>query len=492
MDMMNPYDLLESVLVTIENGLKEGITVDSAADEFKLSTRHLQRLFKLAFNQSMGSYIRSRKLAASIDDLLNTDLNVLDIALDYDFEYEQSYIRSFRREYGITPGDLRKTGKILKITPPLQLFNSQKYPNGIMFGPEIVVVPQFRVVGKKHKLAFRDGITLPQFFAKQFFDRERNNIPNAINQNTLICVTSEAEDDADYNYSMPAVQVKTLNAIPEGFEGFTFPTSLCAKFHFICNAEDEFNLHVGDEMFKAINNFMDSEDQKYFLERKKIDIVISDLSDRYENYPQNEAWRLTKIEWLSPVIKKTLLKIPPLSPSGIKNVCKQELPALRFIGKKCVETSDPPNVLKLLDNWQLNGWFDAIEKQSDIGYKTFSEDGGAFKKDDAYINLARKKGDSFQESDLFEYWMGMFMPEGTEIPHGYEAIDFPRMTIGVCSVYGKRNEIVNYETACRNKLTEEGLAPEKALWHFRRFNWREFYKEDIYGKRLLDYCYPVS
>jgi len=483
---MNPYDLLESVLSAIENGLKEGITIDSAADGFKLSTRHLQRLFKLAFNQSMGSYIRSRKLAASIDDLLNTNLNILDIALDYDFEYEQSYIRSFRREYGITPGDLRKTGKILKITPPLQLFNSQKYSNGIMFGPEIVVVPRFHVVGKRHKLLARDGIILPQFFAKQFFDKEQQNIPNAINQNKLIYVTSEAEEDADYAYSMPAVQVRTLDAIPQGFEGYTFPTSLCAKFHFICNDSDEFNLYVGDEMFKAINDFMDSEDQKYFLERKKVDIVISDLSDRYENYSQKEPWRMTKIEWFSPVIKKTLLKIPPTSPSGIKNVYKQELPALRFIGKKCLETSDPPNILKLLDNWQLNRWFDNIEKQSGIDYKTFFEGGNA------YINLARKKDGPLKGDGIFEHWMGMFTPEGMEIPQGYEMIDFPKMTIGVCSVYGKRDEIVNYENECRNKLTEEGFAPENAPWYFRRFNWREFYTEDAYGKRLLDYCYPVA
>jgi len=479
--MMNPYDLLENVLGTIESGLKEGISVDLAADECKLSTRHLQRLFKLAFNQPLGSYIRSRKLAASIDDLLNTDLNVLDIALDYDFEYEQSYIRSFRREYGITPGDLRKTGKILKITPPLQLFNSQKYPNGVMFGPEIVVVPQFHVTGKRHKVPFRDGIILPQILAKQFFDGERRNVPGAINQDTLICVTSEVEDDPEHNYCMPAVQVRKLDAVPKGFDGFTFPTSLCAKFHFICNDQDDFNLHVGDEMFRAINNFMDSEDQKYFLERKRVDIVISDLSDRCEEGSQNEPWRLTKIEWFSPVIKKTLLKIPPTSPSGIKNVYKQELPALRFIGKQCGETPEPQNILKLLDNWQLNGRFDAIEKQSGIDYKTLYEGG------DAYISLVRKN-----DSGTTEHWMGMFVPAGTEVPQGYQAIDFPQCSVGVCTAYGKRAEIVHCETECRNKLTEEGFAPKNALWYFRRFNWREFFREDVYGKRLLEYCYPVN
>ena len=470
--MIDLYDLLEGILSTIEKGLKEDINAGLIAGKFDLSTRHLERLFRFAFNQPIGSYIRSRKLASSIDDLLNTDFNVLDIALNYTFEYEQSYIRSFRREYGITPGDLRKTGKILKITPPLQLFNSQKYPNGVMFGPEIVVVPQFHVIGKKYKIPFRDSMTLPIFLIKQLLDNEEQNIQNMTNSPVFITITSKAEEEADYFYQMYALQVKTLGHIPEGFAGYTFPTSLCAKFHFICNDFREFNMHTGDEMFQAINNFMDSEDQKYFIERERIDICISDLSDKYGMFRQ--------LEWFSPVIDKTSLKIPPHNPSGIKKVYKQELPALRFIGKKCIETSEKVNVLNLLDNWQLNSRFNDIEKQSVIDYKTFFEGG------DAYINLIRKK-----DGENFEHWMGMFMPNGTEVPQGYDKIDFPKMTICAVRIYGKRDEIADYEKECLNKLTEEGFAPGNTRWYFRRFNWNKFFGEDVYGKRLLDYCYPV-
>ena len=469
--MVNPYDLLESVLTNIENGLKENISVDSIACKFDLSTRHLQRLFGFAFNQSLGSYIRSRKLAASIDDLLNTNLNIMDIALDYNFEYEASYIRSFRREYGITPGDLRKTGKILSITPPLQLFNSQKYPNGIMFGPEIVVVPQFHVIGKKCKMPFHETLVISTPAMTHFFYNERMNIPNAINPNVFFNICSSGGADADYFYIMPSVQVKTLDTIPEGYDCYTFPTSLCINFRFINNIFGKTNMYIADDMFKAIDDFMDNKDQEYFL-NGSVTFDKIDLSDENENYSQ---W-----EWFAPVIKKTSLQIPPHSSSGIKKVYKQELPALRFIGKKCVETSEKVNVLNLLDNWQLNGWFDDIEKQFSNNLKTLF-DGG-----DAYINLVRKK-----EGGNFEHWMGMFMPVETEVPQGYEAVDFPKMTICVCNVYGKRDEIADYEKECRNKLTEEGFPCENAQWYFRRFSWRRFFEIDVYRKRLLDYCYPV-
>lgn len=112
--MRKTDNLLKNILTNIEEGIRDGINVDAIAKQHTLSERHLQRLFKLAFNQSLGFYIRSRKLAASIEDLLNTNLNVLDIALDYGFEHEQSYIRAFKREFGITPGNFRKTRQTIK------------------------------------------------------------------------------------------------------------------------------------------------------------------------------------------------------------------------------------------------------------------------------------------------------------------------------------------------------------------------------------------
>ncbi|MDR1804447.1 MAG: hypothetical protein LBQ94_12665, partial [Treponema sp.] len=81
--MLRPYDLLENVLIGIEEGIREGINSDILAERYALSERHLRRLFTFAFKQSLSTYIRSRKLTASLDDLLKTDSNILDIALKY-------------------------------------------------------------------------------------------------------------------------------------------------------------------------------------------------------------------------------------------------------------------------------------------------------------------------------------------------------------------------------------------------------------------------
>jgi len=113
--MLRSYNLLENVLIDVEKGIREDVRVNNLADKYTLSDRHLRRLFKFTFKQSLADYIRSRKLAESLKDLLNTDANLFDIALEFGFSYEQTYIRAFKREFGITPGDFRKQGKCPKM-----------------------------------------------------------------------------------------------------------------------------------------------------------------------------------------------------------------------------------------------------------------------------------------------------------------------------------------------------------------------------------------
>ncbi|MCL1958521.1 MAG: helix-turn-helix domain-containing protein, partial [Spirochaetes bacterium] len=128
-------NILEGVLTEIENNLRGDINADALADEFSLSSVHLQRLFKQEYKQPIGAYIRSRKLSASIGDLLYSGLNVQDIALEYGFSYEQAYILSFRREFGFTPGDLRRNRQLVKTTPPLQPYGQKSvYKNDFLVG----------------------------------------------------------------------------------------------------------------------------------------------------------------------------------------------------------------------------------------------------------------------------------------------------------------------------------------------------------------------
>jgi AraC family transcriptional regulator len=154
--MPKPYELLENILVDIEQNIKDGINAESLSQKYAYSERHLRRLFTFAFKQPISGYIRSRRLAASLGDLTGTDTNILNIALDYGFGYEQTYIRAFKQEFGLTPGDFRRAGQIVKIKPPLHLFDENKLGDTLLFGPDIVMVPEFHVIGKRRRIPFQD------------------------------------------------------------------------------------------------------------------------------------------------------------------------------------------------------------------------------------------------------------------------------------------------------------------------------------------------
>jgi len=300
--MPKPYDLLEDILNEIENNLKEYINADNLADKYNLSSTHLRRLFKFAFGQSIGTYIRSRKLTASIEGLLHTDMNVLEIALEYGIDYEQSYIRTFKREFGLTPGEFRKTGKIVKIKPPIQLFNTNRMADDIFFGPDIVMVPQFHIIGKKYKLPYSDEVKLSTVFFHNFYDELIEKIPNKLNSDVRIVLNMKADEAsdasaADYSLFIPAVQVKSLDNVPEDFDCFTIPSSLHMKFRFIGPDNTELDLVVAKDMMEAINKFVDENNQNYYMKPNKINFSIMDPSV-YGNY---KLW-----EWFSPVINKAV------------------------------------------------------------------------------------------------------------------------------------------------------------------------------------------
>ena len=71
------YNLYENLLHAIEERLTdEHLTADQLSGVLSVSSVHLQRLFKSAFDTTLASYIRSRRLAASLEKLVNSDLSI--------------------------------------------------------------------------------------------------------------------------------------------------------------------------------------------------------------------------------------------------------------------------------------------------------------------------------------------------------------------------------------------------------------------------------
>jgi len=265
--MQKPGDLLENVLNEIEYRIKEDINAGFLADKSGISSVHLQRLFKFAFKQSLGAYIRSRKITASLESLLNTNSKLLSIALEYGFEYEQSYLRSFKREFGVTPGDLRKKRPVIKIKPPLHLLEENKLEDSVFFGPDIVMVPQFYIIGIVHQVTHSVSINRINELVNHFWENERKQIKKTVNPNIFIGLTRNINWEKEHSEYITAVQVENLKNVPHGLTGTTFETSMCARFRYIGQQPypSNNNNNLVYMMYNSINKYIQNKQAEYIL-----------------------------------------------------------------------------------------------------------------------------------------------------------------------------------------------------------------------------------
>ena len=320
--MLKPYELLENVLSEIELGIRVGINVNDLAHTYSLSPDYLRKLFRFAFKQPISRYIRSRRLSSSLDELLKKDLSILDIALEYGFEFEQSFIESFKREFGTTPGDFRKNGKILKVTPPIRLFDRNKLTDGALFGPEIVMVPQFHIIGKLHNIPWEDtektefgylpDLPNAQEAGVHFWEKERFLVKNSVNPDVYIGLTRNINCENNSSDYLPALQVKNLKNIPEGFCGETFETSLCVSFRYIGQHHYlDINAERAISMYEAIDKFFYDKQAGYdhihnTYNPKKINCRINHF-ERIDTKLYDGAY--CQMEWFAPIQVKSQEKL---------------------------------------------------------------------------------------------------------------------------------------------------------------------------------------
>ena len=262
-------------------------------------------MFRFAFKQPISGYIRSRRLSASLDKLLEKDCRVLDIALEYGFEYEQSYIRAFRNEFGMTPGDLRRSGQIVKVTPPIQLFDKNRLNDGVLFGPDIVMIPEFHAIGKLHRIPAAVSVIKAQEAGVRFWEKERSHIKTTVNPDVYIGLTRNINWEEKVSEYLPSVQVKNLNTIPDGFCGDTFETSLCARFRYIGRHHYyDINRNRAISMYEAIDKFFTEEQVRYthIYDPLKINQKIHHF-ERIDTRLYDGTY--CQMEWFAPVQEKT-------------------------------------------------------------------------------------------------------------------------------------------------------------------------------------------
>ena len=207
-------------------------------------------MFKGLTNHNLGDYINKRKLSHSLNSLISTDLRIIDIAMDYGFEYEQNYTRSFKRAFGLTPLKARKSNADIDIVEPLNINDFCEVDSAVTFKPSYVVRPEFKIVGIKHKIYLSEDEDLAASHGKDFYYNKKQEIQGIINPHIYYGYTYWDKDFYDYTYYVPSVHVVDTASIPDNMVCVTIPKNKYAIFKLVgfFNPDDINGSHLSSIM----------------------------------------------------------------------------------------------------------------------------------------------------------------------------------------------------------------------------------------------------
>jgi AraC family transcriptional regulator len=219
----------------IEANLDFDISLEQVAQEAGISQWHFQRIFKALTNETLKTYIRSRRLANSLDKLLLTQDRIIDIALCAGFESQESFTRAFKKEFGLTPNEYRKLGDKSLFLKKVQ-FDTEylKHINqNITLVPEIYTQPKMQFVGLKTNFYSVDSEKnniakkLPPLW-EAFMSRidEIENIVPGICYG-VIQQTRSKTDQLEY---YAAIEVAKVGKLPPKMVSVEIPSATYAKF----------------------------------------------------------------------------------------------------------------------------------------------------------------------------------------------------------------------------------------------------------------------
>lgn len=123
-------DIISTLTDWIDDNLDKTLSIDEVAAKSGYSKWHLQRMFRAVTKQTLGGYIRERRLTLAAEALRQTQRPVFDIAMQYGYDSQQTFSRVFRRQFMQTPTAYRHHMRRQTLARKNWCFDCSDYPAG--------------------------------------------------------------------------------------------------------------------------------------------------------------------------------------------------------------------------------------------------------------------------------------------------------------------------------------------------------------------------
>jgi AraC family transcriptional regulator len=238
--------MIRSLINEIEKNLAFDVSVLTLATSFDISPWHFQRLFKSIVGDSLGGYIRGRRLTRAALSLLNTSDTIITIAVDVGFGSHESFTRSFKAHFKLSPKQFRAKRPSVRLNekPLLSPELLEHITQGMDLQPEIAELPIQHVVGMQTQVTspFTTIEPICNMVAETWFGLfDRLSDIKHTSESSLYALTISPSGQFTENLLryVAGVPVTKIEQVPEGMTSYTLPARKVAIFNTQTNVDAE-------------------------------------------------------------------------------------------------------------------------------------------------------------------------------------------------------------------------------------------------------------
>lgn len=212
---------IQNALQYIEDNLTENLQIEDIAAKAYVSPFYFQRIFSVLCGFTVSEYIRNRRLSLAAQELSADNVKVIDIALKYGYDSNDSFTRAFTKFHGISPSSAKEKGAKLKAFAPVRI--KLTLEGGTMMEYRILEKAAFTVMGKSRRFCSDTSYEeIPKFWQEHMNSSDNKIVCGMYG----ICLDG---DGKNFDYLI-ADNYLPWNEIPEGYVTKVIPAGTWAVF----------------------------------------------------------------------------------------------------------------------------------------------------------------------------------------------------------------------------------------------------------------------
>jgi AraC-like DNA-binding protein len=114
-------ETVQNIINYIEENILEELIPNIIAERLFMSISAMNRLFKIVCNMTITEYVRNRRLTLAGQELMKTNIRIIDLAYKYGYETPEAFAKAFTRFHGFPPSFVRRTYPKITVFHPLHI-----------------------------------------------------------------------------------------------------------------------------------------------------------------------------------------------------------------------------------------------------------------------------------------------------------------------------------------------------------------------------------